>query len=170
MGKRHILMLVVCFTVLIGAISLGTSYARYVSEVSKELGFEANTITASGSVALTSQDGWVITQNGQKIDFTLSGEMRKDSPKRVCLRVSATELIDPRVVIKLTADGSVYTAKPAAIAKDSALYKKMGAGTLYKFFEGENELSFDLLQQKNMTVTVEGASDAALLTLCADEI
>jgi len=169
-SKKHIVLLVICFAVLIGALSLGTSYARYVSEVSKSLVFEANTVVGSGSVTLTSQNGWVATPKGQKIEFTLSGENRQASAKRVGVRVSATELVNPDIVIKLTVGDTEYTATPSVIAKDSALYKKMGAGSLYRFKNGESELSFDLIEQKNMTVTVEGASDTALLRLCVDEI
>ncbi len=171
MGKRHSIILIICvFSLLAVSLFVGTSYARYVSEITKMVGFEANTLINSGTVKFESNSGWVSTQNGQKIEFTLSGENRQASPRRVSVRISATQMLDPNVVIKLVVGGSEYVAKPSAIANGSALYKKMGGGTLYKFFNGDSELTFDLIEQTNMTVTVEGKSDAALLRLCVDEI
>lgn len=172
MGKRYNIILVACIAVTAVALSLGigTSYARYVSEINKTLTFEADTLVNSGSVAFTSQNGWEAAENGQKINFTLSGENRHNSPKRICVRITATDGFDPNAVISLAVGETVYTAKPSSIVKDSALYKKMGAGTLFRFYDGESELSFDLAEQKDMTLSVGGASDTALVTLCIDEI
>ncbi len=159
------LALLLCMVLVLGSVT----YSRYQSTLEKPLTFQAKTLAQTGSYRITSDNGWQKSGDGMVLDFTLSGGENAEGGRAACLRLTATEGLNSKVVINLTVDGKTYQATPHAIQEGGALYTQMGGGTEFRFANADGELGWQLKEAKNMRLTVLGASDQALLRLIAME-
>lgn len=171
MTRLHRIIQLSCLALLLGLalISVGVTYARYTSTVQQELNFEVKTVGETGTFRLASTKGWQATADGMTLDFTIAPEGAAESPVTVCLRLTATETLSDDVTVSLSADGKTYTATASAIRKEDVLYAQMGGGTLFSFADANGELGWLLTAEKTMRLTVQGASDEALLRLVVQE-
>ena len=149
---------------------VGITYARYRSTVSETLIFEAKLIDETGTVVITSAEGWQKTETGAKINFTLSGKNVSNPARLAYLRLTATEEFPATAEITLTVGGVNYSGKATQITAGELLHGQMGSGTEYRFTDvSGNDLIWQLTKENSMTLTVRGASDVALLRLIAKE-
>lgn len=171
MKKTHMIQ-VLCLTLLLCMVLVlgSVTYGRYQSTMEKPLTFQAKTLAQTGSYRITSDNGWQPSGEGMVLDFTLSGGENAEAGRAACLRLTATEGLNPKVEIHLTVDGKTYQATPHAIQEGGALYAQMGGGTKFRFADDSGELSWQLKEAKNMRLTVQGASDQALLRLIVGEL
>ena len=161
-----------CLIVLLGVATLccGVTYARYSSSVQQSLNFQVKTVGETGAFRLSSAKGWQVSDGGMTLDFMILPDGAIESPCTVCLRLTATEGLNDDVVIALTVDGKTYTATAETIQTDDPLYAQMGGGTQFRFIDTDGEVSWSLTAEKAMRLSVQGASDEALLRLVVGEI
>ena len=171
MSRLHRIIQLSCLALLLGLalISVGVTYARYISSVEQELTFEVKTVGETSTFRLASTKGWQRAADGMTLDFTISPEGSVESPVTVCLRLTATETLSDDVTISLTADDQTYMATTSAIRQEDPLYSQMGGGTLFHFSDENGELGWSLTAEKAMRLSVRGASDEALLRLVVQE-
>ncbi len=169
MQKKKIWIPLLCGFALLGVLCscIGVTYARFITKKEGALTFEAKPINDSGTVVISSAQGWVTGDDAVSLQFTLSGTGGGAGRKAV-LCLTATETFMGGTVT-LTVDGTVYTGTPTQIAPGGLLYAQMGGGTLYRFYNQGEELVWALSANKNMTLTVQGVIETTLLRLMAEE-
>lgn len=173
MSRAHRCMGLISLLILWGALLLCVSAAgaRYISTVRSALTFEAEALNAADAIAITTTEGWQSTAEGVSLSFTLYSAGEAAATRNACLRLTATEALDPtRVTVTLTVDGTAYTGTARAITASDPLYTKMGAGSEFRFYNGDDELCWPLAGEQTMTLSVQGTSEAALLRLTATEL
>lgn len=158
-----------CAVVCTLLVSVGISYARYQTSISKTLTFETKEIDSLGKIYITSEDGWIASGDKLNLEFTLSGEDKENSERKAYVRLTATEKFNPEAVVTLTVDDTVYEAKPHSNSLGELLYSQMGKGTEFRFYKDDNEVYWDLSQNKTMQLSIEGVADEALVRLVAKE-
>lgn len=170
MSNRIIRLSCVLALICMLGICVGVTYARYSSTVSKELLFQAKLIDETGTVELTSANGWSETSNGLNVEFTLSGRNVTDASREAYVRLTATEGFDADGDVTLNVAGAIYSGTAFAVGGGNLLHAQMGSGTEYRFY-GSNgeELSWQLTKSTKMELIVKGESDKALLRLVAKE-
>ena len=155
---------------LIGALLLcvGLACGRYVSNIRGSLLFQTGGIDEGDVMEIVSQDGWQTTATGIKLAFRLDSE-RASADRRVYLRLTATEGLSEDVTVTLQVDGTTYQGVLRRITKQDALYEQMGPGVVITFDQNGDEVDWPLTGEQEMLLTVNGASDPALLRLTATE-
>ncbi len=149
------------------AASVGVAYGRFQTKKEGQLAFEAKPISQSGTVVMSSDQGWVTVGGTATLQFTLSGT-GGGSGRKATLRLTATEAFLGGTVT-LTVDGTTYTATAEEILPQDLLYAQMGSGTQYCFYSDGQELVWPLSANKDMTLRVQGVTQTALLRLVAQE-
>lgn len=167
--KRIIQSICLILLLSLATLCLSVTYGRYRSTIEQAVSFQAKTLEETGAFRITSAKGWQTSGNGMVLDFTLSGGDASDPDCTACLRMTATEGLDPDVVISLTVDGKTYEATAYAIKEGAALYNQMGSGTEFRFSDAQGELGWKLTAAKSMRLSVQGVSDTALLRLIVQE-
>ena len=169
MQKKKLLLSLLCGVALLGVLCtcVGVTYARFKTQKEGGLTFEAKPINQSGTVVMSSAQGWVTVGGTATLQFTLSGT-GSGSGRKATLRLTATEAFLGGTVT-LTVDGATYTATAEEILPQDLLYAQMGGGTQYCFYKDEQELVWPLSANKDMTLRVQGVTQTALLRLVAQE-
>ncbi len=174
-GGKHMSKRIIrfaCVLALFGMLGacVGVTYARYKSTVSETLVFEAKLIDETGTVVITSAEGWQKTSSGAKLSFTLSGKNVSDPARFAYLRLTATEAFPSTAEVTLSVGGVSYGGKPSPVKSGELLHAQMGSGTEYRFTDPSgNDRIWQLTASTKMTLTVSGASDTSLLRLIAKE-
>ena len=163
--KRKIQIICLAFLLMVAVVLSSVTYSRYKSTVEKSFTFQAKTLAQTGSYSISSQNGWQKTSNGMVLDFTLSKSAKATSNLAAYLRLTATEGLSQSVTVILTVDSTTYSAKSETISEGNILYTQMGGGKEYSFHTANGELSFQINEAKSMRITVQGASEQALLRL-----
>ncbi len=163
--KRKVQIICLAVLLMVAAVLSSVTYSRYKSAVEKSFTFQAKTLAQTGSYSISSQNGWQETSNGMVLDFTLSKSANARSNLAAYLRLTATEGFNQTATVSLTVDSTTYTASREAISEGTILYSQMGGGKEYTFQTASGELSFQINEAKSMRITVQGASEQALLRL-----
>lgn len=168
-----VLLLALCAGFL--AVSTGTAYARYRTELREDVTFEVRqpeqiclgTVDDKNAFS-TEAPAWKTVGDVTQMQLALANGTSDtecswmDQKAFVCL-VSGPGLWDGASAAKITLtqpDGSTIQAKATVIAEDTPLYHTYGAGWVYRFYDAEGEeLSWELdggkLSFVSLTVTVE---------------
>lgn len=171
MSLRHKRIRLVCLLVVGGLLltCVGVAYGRYSSIRQETLAFQAAQNDPARAIEIRSADGWLTAADSADFTFSLCNAGGVTG-RRATLRLTATEGLDPtRVTVTLTVDGTAYHGTPQGIEEGTPLYERMGAGTEYRFIDGDDELTWTVSDEQIYTLTVEGAADASLLRLTATE-
>ena len=163
--KRKVQIICLAVLLMVAVVLSSVTYSRYKSAVEKSFTFQAKTLAQTGSYSISSQNGWQKTSNGMVLDFTLSKSAKATSNLSAYLRLTATEGFNQTATVSLTVDSTTYTASREAISEGTILYSQMGGGSKYTFQTASGELSFQINEAKSMRITVQGASEQALLRL-----
>ncbi len=169
MQKNKLLLSLLCGFVLLGVLCtcVGVTYGRFKTQKEGGLTFEAKPISQSGTVVISSAEGWVTAGEQASLQFTLSGT-GGGTGRKATLCLTATETFDGGAVT-LTVDGTEYVGVATAIVPEDLLYAQMGGGTLYRFYNQGEELVWPLSANRDMKLTVQGVAQTALLRLIAEE-
>ncbi len=169
MQKKKLLLSLLCGVALLGVLCtcVGVTYARFKTQKEGGLTFEAKPINQSGTVVISSAEGWVTTGEQASLRFTLSGT-GGGVGRKATLCLTATETFGGGTVT-LTVDGTEYVGAATVIAPEDLLYAQMGGGTLYRFYNRGEELVWPLSPNKSMELTVQGVAQTTLLRLIAEE-
>lgn len=163
-GWRGIALLLLCGVLL---LSMGVALARFSSTVRGSLLFEVKPLDAGEAIQLNAPDGWQATETGTVLTFTVSGT--NGASRQACLRLTATEGLSPDTPVTLTVNGVDYEGVPRAIDPHELLYRQMGAGTEFCFYDAGDELLVSLSGEQTLVLTVAESADAALLCLTVTE-
>lgn len=182
-----------CVVVLCLALAVGVTYARYQSEISRESYMFSpaapdQIVLCGGGVSQEWIDGgnlppvsesWEQNADAVKLDFAVTNGKSNDFAQRdqtyeiqLCAGLHVLNPENIAVLLSWQDDSGetcVAQGVAAPIEKGSFLYNTYGEGWIYRFYSGEEEVTFFLeggaLRYRNYTLTVSGDVEPTLLEL-----